>query len=276
MFTSTMILKNDPGRVSSSIKEREPLMRIDQGIAMLSISAQVLGRTDTVHPVLLWDDHDVVLVDTGFPRQISQLRAAIDSLGVDSSRLNRIIVTHQDIDHIGNIQDLVEHNAARIEVSAHAMEKPFIQGDRRLLRFTDEAIASLDQLPDHIPAAFREGLKTLMLHPPRAAVNRVLSDGERLPWCGGIVVIDTPGHTPGHISLYHEPSRTLIAGDALLVRDGRLWGADPETTLDPATAQDSISKLTAFGIDTVICYHGGIYNRSVKERLAELAAASIP
>ncbi|MUT64998.1 MBL fold metallo-hydrolase [Paenibacillus sp. NEAU-GSW1] len=246
-----------------------------QGIAMLSIAAPVLGRPDTVHPVLLWDDHDVVLADTGFPRQIDQLIAAIDCLGVDSRRLSRIIITHQDIDHIGNLQQLIEDSPERIEVSAHILEKPYVQGDKRLLRFTEKAIASIDLLPDHVPESFRKGLKALMLHPPRAEVNRDIAGGDRLPWCGGLVVVDTPGHTPGHISLYHEPSRCLIAGDALVVRDGQLWGADPHTTLDPAAAQHSLSKLSAFDIQTVVCYHGGLYNEQVNERLTELANETV-
>lgn len=239
---------------------------------MLSITAPVMGRADTVHPVLLWDDRNIVLADTGFPGQSGQLRDEAFSYGVDLSRLNQMIITHQDIDHIGNLQVLVEDACERIEVSTHAIEKPYVQGDRRLLRFTDEAIASLDQLPDEVPKSFREGLKALMLHPPRANVDRVIADGERLPWCGGIVVIETPGHTPGHISLYHEPSRTLIAGDALTVQDGGLAGADSRTTLDRATAQASIAKLSAYDIESVVCYHGGFFRGNVRARLIALAA----
>lgn len=247
-------------------------MRIDQGIAMLSITAPVMGRPDTVHPVVLWDDRDVVLVDTGFPGQIEQLRTEVNSYGADLNRLNRMIITHQDIDHIGNLQSLTETSSSRIEVAAHELEKPYVQGDKRLLRFTDEAIAGIDLMPVHVPESFRRGLKALMLHPPRAAVDRVIAGGERLPWCGGIVVIDTPGHTPGHISLYHEPSRTLIAGDALTVRNGELCGADIDTTLDRPTAQASIAKLSSFFIETVICYHGGLFHDHVMTRIAELAA----
>jgi len=246
-------------------------MRIGQGIAVLSITAEIMGRLDTVHPVLLWDERDIVLADTGFPRQTGQLRAAAGSHGVDLNRLTRILLTHQDIDHIGNLQELTENAPSPVEVSAHEAEKPYIEGERRLLRFTDEAIASLDRLPASVPESFRTGLKTLMLHPPRAAVTRVIAGGERLPWCGGITVIDTPGHTPGHISLYHERSRTLIAGDALVVKEGRLCGADPGTTLDPETAKASLSRFTSFDIEIVICYHGGIYKDRVKERLVELA-----
>lgn len=240
---------------------------------MLSISAPVLGQMDTVHPVLLWDERDVVLVDTGFPRQVRQVHAAMEACGVDPARLNRMILTHQDIDHIGNLEELAGDGASRVEVSAHALEKPYIQGDRRLLRFTDEAIAGLDQLPDHVPEAFRQGLKALMLRPPRAEVRRHLADGDRLPWCGGLTVIETPGHTPGHISLLHEPSRTLIAGDALTVQDGQLQGADPRTTLDRAVAQASLRKLSGLGFDSVVCYHGGFWRGPVRKTLGELASA---
>lgn len=247
-------------------------MLIDQGIAMLSITAQVMGRADTVHPVLLWDDQEVILIDTGFPRQTQQLRAEMDSYGVDLDRLNRIIITHQDIDHIGNLQDLVEGASSRIEVSTHAIEKPFIEGEKRLLRFTDEAIAGVDRMPEHVPESFKKGLKGLMINPPRAKVDRVLEHAEVLPWCKGIVVIETPGHTPGHVSLYHKPSRTLIAGDSLILQDGRLCGADPNTTLDRPTAQASIQKLATFDIKSVICYHGGLYRDNVMARLSELSS----
>ncbi|MCI3922603.1 MBL fold metallo-hydrolase [Paenibacillus sp. TRM 82003] len=232
-------------------------MRIQSGIAILSVAAPVMGRMDTVHPVFLWDDSDVVLIDTGFPGQFDQLRAAAEDAGAPFERLSRIVVTHQDIDHIGNLPKLVESGALPIEVAAHGLEKPYIEGERRLLRFTDEAIASVDRMPASVPESFRNGLKALMLNPPRADVQRTVADGDVLPWCGGLRVIATPGHTPGHISLLHEPSRTLIAGDALVAKDGLLAGYDPETTLDPRTAEASLAKLRALDVAGVVCYHGG-------------------
>ncbi|RUS45607.1 MBL fold metallo-hydrolase [Cohnella sp. AR92] len=246
---------------------------MDQGIALLPISAPVLGRMDTVYPVVLWDEHNAVLVDTGYPGQLSQLRDALESVGVPHDKITRILVTHQDIDHIGNLQAWMEGSQVPIEVASHALEKPYIEGERRLLKFTDEAIASIDRMPESVPEAFRNGLKRLMLHPPKAPVKRVVAGGERLPWCGGLVAIDTPGHTPGHISLYHEPSRTLLAGDALVVLDGRLQGPDPATTLDLEMAHASIARFASFPIERVVCYHGGLFRDNVMERLAQLGSA---
>ena len=47
------------------------------------------------------------------------------------------------------------------------------------------------------------------------AVGERLTDGQLLDVAGGLRVVATPGHTPGHVSLLHEPTRTLITGDAL-------------------------------------------------------------
>lgn len=104
-----------------------------------------------------------------------------------------------------------------------------------------------------------------------SVVSHSLKDGERLPFAGGLTVIHTSGHTPGHISLYHEPSQTLIAGDALIVKDGRLLGPNPANTPDMKTALRSLHKFKNFAIKTVICYHGGAFNDHANRRLAELA-----
>jgi glyoxylase-like metal-dependent hydrolase (beta-lactamase superfamily II) len=47
-----------------------------------------------------------------------------------------------------------------------------------------------------------------------------LEDGDLLDLVGGIRVIFTPGHTPGHLSLYLERPRVLVAGDALTAEGG--------------------------------------------------------
>jgi glyoxylase-like metal-dependent hydrolase (beta-lactamase superfamily II) len=248
-------------------------MRLADGLAMLDVTGPVLGRIDVVHPVLVWDDTSITLIDTGFPRQWDQVRQAFEMEGVSLSQLSRIVLTHQDIDHIGTLPDLVHHGDpdSPIEVSAHAAERPYIQGERRLLKFTDEAIASIDLLPPEVPEQWKQGLKALMLNPPCAPVNRTLAEGDRLNVAGGLTVIETPGHTPGHISLYHERSRTLIAGDALTVADGQLRGPDPASTLDMETALRSLWKLASLPIDRIVCYHGGMYQGKAGERIAQLA-----
>ena len=77
------------------------------GIKQLEIPVNRDGRTRVIHPTLLWDEENVILVDTGFPGQLTEFRAAIEGLGLNADRLSKIIITHQDRDHIGGLPFLL-------------------------------------------------------------------------------------------------------------------------------------------------------------------------
>lgn len=241
------------------------------GIYMLTISADMMGRTVTIHPTVLWDEDDLVLVDTTYPGQLPLLTAEVSRAGLSFDRLSKVIITHQDLDHIGSLPAIAAQFAAQVEVLASPIEKPFIQGEQQLLKLTPAAIAeAVSSLPANVPEQWRLGFKHTLENPPTCPVHATITDRQRLPICGGIIVIGTPGHTPGHISLYHEPSRTLIAGDALIVEEGQLYGPDPRFCIDYALAQHSLAALLDYDMEQVICFHGGRYNGDGKQRIAEL------
>jgi glyoxylase-like metal-dependent hydrolase (beta-lactamase superfamily II) len=247
-------------------------MKISNGIEMLEISAVIMGKTDTIHPTLIWDTNTAILVDTGYPGQFPKIREAIEKSGLTLEKLNMIIMTHQDLDHIGSLPVLV-NESTKIEVLANELEKPYIQGDKKILKLTPEAIAQIDSIiPANVPEEWRKAFKAVLENPPKAQVDKTVADGEELPHCGGITVINTPGHTPGHISLYHKPSKTLIAGDALIVAEGQLYGPVAEQSIDIELAMKSLAKLSHYDIESVICYHGGLYKGNANQRIAELAA----
>jgi len=120
----------------------------------------------------------------------------------------------------------------------------------------------------------RQQAEALFANPPKASVDTAVADGEILPYCGGITVIFTPGHTPGHICLYLNKSKILVTGDALVAADGELRGPNPGATYDMDAALKSLKKLTRYDIETVVCYHGGVYRDNPNKRLAELASAA--
>ncbi len=217
------------------------------GLAALDLTMVFGGDRKIIHPALIWDEQDVILVDTGTPGQLEVIRNEMEKLGVPFRKLTKIIVTHQDLDHIGSLPELLGAADHKIEVLAHEMTKPYLEGDKRLIR-----------LPAAAPA-------------PAAKVDTVLKDGEVLPYCGGITVISTPGHTPDHTSFYVHAYRTLLAGDAAIAVQGRLLGPAQQHTLDMDEAIRSLSKLLSYDIETVVCYHGGICQHEVKQRLAMLA-----
>ncbi|CAH1215179.1 putative metallo-hydrolase YflN [Paenibacillus plantiphilus] len=249
-------------------------MHIAKGISMLTISAAMMGRTEVIHPALIWDEHTTILVDTGYPGQLPLIREEMEKLGISFNKLNKVILSHQDLDHIGSLPIIAAELAPAVEVFASKLEQPYIQGDAMLLKITPDSIAqAMEAIPAEVPDEWRRAFRQLLENPPKAKVDTLLTDGEELPYCGGLTVIATPGHTPGHISLYHQQSKTLIAADAMIVVDGQLLGPDPQQSLDYAQAKRSLSKFVPFDIAAVICYHGGIYTADVNQRIAELAAA---
>jgi glyoxylase-like metal-dependent hydrolase (beta-lactamase superfamily II) len=233
-----------------------------KGIRHLEISFDFNGAARVINPTLLWDEDNVLLVDTGFPGQMPLLRAAIRKAGVPFSKLNKIIITHQDWDHIGALAEIITAMGSNIEVLAHKLEKPYIQGDEVFLKKSQSAADVL--MPAPVIPPF-----------PRTRVTRLVNDGEELSFCGGIVVIHVPGHTLGHICLYHKLSKTLICGDALNVVDGKLTGPNPQYTHDMAKAIESLKKLAQFDIRTIICYHGGAFSQDPNRWIGEIVRGNL-
>lgn len=168
-------------------------IKIAKGIEVLALP--FMGNQ--IHPTLIWDDEPVVLVDTGFPGQLHEIRNAMDEAGIPFSKLSKVIITHQDFDHIGGLPEILKASDHKIEVIAHKEEKPFIEGEKPLLKMTPERLARMFEA---LPAEKRKEEEAKFLESLKSNVDKTVDDGEVLPYCGGITVIFTPGHTPGHIA----------------------------------------------------------------------------
>jgi glyoxylase-like metal-dependent hydrolase (beta-lactamase superfamily II) len=251
-------------------------MRIALGVEMLEIEATLTGvGPSTIHPALVWDETEAVLVDAGLPGSLPQFRKAIEKAGVPFERLTRIAITHHDMDHIGSLRSIVATLPKPPEVLAHESEVPYIQAELPPIR-----LAQIEAQLPHLPEGQQRPMQAL--HDKLAAgystfrthVDHPLGDGEILPCCGGIVAIHSPGHTFGHLCLYLQASKVLIAGDAMNVEAGRLVPPPSFTLVDRQAAGRSLEKLTAYDIAQVICYHGGLLAQDANGQIAALAAAS--
>jgi glyoxylase-like metal-dependent hydrolase (beta-lactamase superfamily II) len=248
-------------------------MRVANGVEMLELSANLMFGATTIYPTLIWDKDSVILVDTGFPGMLPDLRRTIVEAGIDFNRLSHIIMTHHDIDHIGCLAAILKEITHKVEVLALEEEKPYVEGDLPPLKSNSRTSAQREQQLQHLTDEQRQAVMSVFTNfkAYTAPVDRALVDGEELPYCGGIRVIHTPGHTLGHICLYLTQSKTLVTGDALNIQDGVLIPASPHINYNNEEALQSLKKLIPYEVVNVICYHGGLYKDNARQRIAELA-----
>jgi glyoxylase-like metal-dependent hydrolase (beta-lactamase superfamily II) len=233
-------------------------MQLNDDLHVLPLPMVRDGQTRILNLSLIVDPAaGPTLVDAGLPGQLDAIAAVMAEAGVGVGDLKRIVLTHQDIDHVGSLPDLVQASGAR--VLANEVEVPFIVGAERPRYDRPDFLQQFPQM-----AAFVERMK--QLH-----VDEALPDGARLDVAGGVRAVATPGHTVGHMCLYLERSRTVIAGDALTAEDGRLQGPSPTATADMPTAVRSVARLAELDVDAIVCYHGGVVSHDAGGQLRRLA-----
>lgn len=146
---------------------------------------------------------DWVLVDAGMPGTAhSILEVAAARFGAPPKA---IILTHGHFDHVGALPTLLER--WDVPVYAHALELPYLTG-RSDYPPPDPSVGG-GLMARSAPLYPRSGLDL------GGRVRRLPEDGS-VPFLPGWRSLHTPGHTDGHVSLFREGDRTLLAGDAFI------------------------------------------------------------
>lgn len=229
-----------------------------ENIIVLNIKYKFDDVEGIIHPVILKDNSEMILVDCGYTGFMPIIEEAIKSEGLDCNQLTKIIITHHDHDHMGALADF-KQKYPNIKVVASEIEAPYIEGEKKSLRL--EQAEALQSTLSEEQKSFGESFCKVLKSVKPVKVDILVHDGEVMNWCGGCEIVCTPGHTPGHISLYLKNKRAFITGDAAALENSQLVIANPQFTLDIENANKSISKILDYDAETYICYHGGVYKR---------------
>jgi glyoxylase-like metal-dependent hydrolase (beta-lactamase superfamily II) len=214
-----------------------------------------------------------VLVDSGLSQTLDEAIAPyLESIGLAVDALDDLIVSHADVDHVGSNRRLRERSP-RTRVWCGESDRPWIESNARMLAenyrwfephgfsLGDEALGWLErELGGDAPVDV--GL--------RGGETLRLGAGQR--W----EVLALPGHTAGHIGLWHEGERIALVIDAVLgngIRDRAGNLLIPPRIYDVAGYRQTISTLRALAPELLLTAHYPLMGRAEAAQFLDLCEA---
>ena len=231
-------------------------MKIKENMYILELLNINPKSKDFVYPTVIKDGSNLTLIDTGYPKQIEYIKSALEKDGLDINNIKTIILTHQDIDHIGNVKDIL-NLVPDIQIISYNEEAEYINGNKTACK-VEYMERNLDKM-DEKGKTFYYFFKTFFEN-NKINVDKVVKNGDVISKGEDMQVIATPGHTQGHMCLYIEKYKLLIAGDLLLVKDGNITMCPKELNYNNDMYLQSVDKIRNLEIESIICFHGGLVN----------------
>jgi glyoxylase-like metal-dependent hydrolase (beta-lactamase superfamily II) len=171
---------------------------------------------------VLIDSRGGVLIDAGcgFRKCYEKIKDFLSALGLEPSDIHTLVLSHAHPDHIGAVPFLLAEEGCSPRVIAHTLEKPLAR-DNSLLNGTFDINYITEYYQEQYggeppaPVDIIDYFKTLCPM-GEAEVTETVEEGDVLELAGrSFEVVHTPGHAPGHISLFDRDSATLLSGDVL-------------------------------------------------------------
>lgn len=220
--------------------------QLSAGVWVLELAVPVVGAN-----AFLVDDGDVTLVDAGLPW--FPLRRELGEAGYGVADIDRVLLTHYDIDHVGGLRDLPDLDAS------------VFVGERD----ADLLTGTYDPPLLHHKGAFHRLVRRFVSIPSRLDV-RPVSHGARV---GEFTAYHTPGHNPGHTAYVHDEFGVGFLGDLVWERDGTLTPPKWWDSYDTRELRRSIRRFVGSvpPLDLLCMGHGTPILRGGSDALTALA-----
>ena len=193
---------------------------------------------------LIEGQNGYLLIDTGLRFNYAKLMRFLKRAVIPISSIELIVITHADGDHFGCLS-LLQAQTSSLISAASDIEATAIRLGKSSRKINRAEVTSI----------FFTMVAPLFNSSP-ARIDRILSIGDELPYLGGLEILDSYGHTPGHISLWSKSTRTLFSGDSIRIKGKRLSPSFGANTWDKEKACTSFEKQIALQPDRIFAGHG--------------------
>lgn len=226
-------------------------MEVREGLHFLKVEKK--GIVDSSSLVVIRDAEGLNCLEIGGggEENIRQTLALFEEEGLDTSEIHTVIVSHTHADHMGAIAYFRE-KIPGLTVVDHKVDAPYLQDNTLLNRIFDA-----DLVAKYFPGKQFDILEFYAAFCPISETwpDRTVLEGDVLA-CGAYAfeVIHTPGHHPGHISLYERKEKILFVGDMVGMEV-------PFYTPSSGGAEGylaSMEKYKAIEVDLLIPSHGDL------------------
>jgi glyoxylase-like metal-dependent hydrolase (beta-lactamase superfamily II) len=235
----------------------------EAGIHRLAIPTPfAVGRVN----VYLIEDEPLTLVDAGpnSGTSFDALQRGLAGLGHSLEEIERVILTHQHIDHLGLVALVASHSGAEVAAIEHAVD--FVENYSRDAEADDDFARALmlrHGMPDDVVGALQSVSQAFRAWGAACQVTRPLREGERLEFADRELEVHfRPGHSPTDTVFYDPARRMLVAADHLLkhissnplVTRPRDGSAERPQAL--VTYLESLRRTREMDVDLVLPGHG--------------------
>jgi len=187
---------------------------------------------------LVVSDQGVAVIDTGLPGNEKKIVEYARKLGIEPGKLGYVVLTHPDIDHSGSASKLKGLTGAKVAI--HEADAPRLSGEKKL-----------KEVKGAMGVVFGAMGPFMRFTPVKPDIE--LKDSDRLL---DLLVVYTPGHTEGSISLYKDKV-AIFVGDALKTSASGKPGLPPGSfTVNMEQAKESIRKISSLQYALLLPGHG--------------------
>jgi glyoxylase-like metal-dependent hydrolase (beta-lactamase superfamily II) len=227
--------------------------------SLFAVAPGVWGRKEIFTNLYFIQDRvsgEWAIVDAGLTWSAPNIKKIVNDLFGEGNKPSAIILTHGHFDHVGALDSLLME--WDVPVYAHTLELPYLTGQ--------------SSYPPPDPTVGGGMMAAMSFLYPKGPIDireyvRPLPSDNTIPGLPEWKYIHTPGHSPGHISLFREADKVLIAGDAFVTTKAEsaiyaltymkhFSGPPKYFTCNWASAKLSVLKLAALDPEVVATGHG--------------------